>query len=176
MLLISMILCSVIFVHECLLTKNNHIYGFTTKLQMLKPNVKPLPEPKQKPISVNANSTSINWCFGTSLHTIEPPGPNTALWSIPGSGNTWLRFLIQQATGYVTGAHKLYFEDQHILPSLPGGHLSNGSAIAVKDHLLYLVKRYHERYVLRFLSLFQNQPYKIFLLENIPTFMIEQFY
>ncbi len=80
---------------------------------MLKPNVKPLPEPKQKTISGNDNGT-INWCFGTSLQTIEPPGPNTALWSIPGSGITWLRFLIQQATGYVTGAHKLYFEDQHL--------------------------------------------------------------
>lgn len=29
----------------------------------------------------------------------NPPGPVTALASFPGSGNTWIRFLVQQATG-----------------------------------------------------------------------------
>ena len=62
-----------------------------------------------------------DWCIGPTLHTIEPPGPITALWSVPGSGNTWVRFLIQQATGYVTGAHKLYHENTWNVPSLPGG-------------------------------------------------------
>ena len=62
-----------------------------------------------------------DWCIGSTLHTIEPPGPVTALWSVPGSGNTWVRFLIQQATGYVTGAHKLYHENTWNVPSLPGG-------------------------------------------------------
>ena len=63
----------------------------------------------------------LDWCIGSTLHTIEPPGPITALWSVPGSGNTWVRFLIQQATGYVTGAHKLYHENAWEVPSLPGG-------------------------------------------------------
>ena len=43
------------------------------------------------------------WCLGESLKIIDPPGPLTGLFSYPGSGNTWLRFLIQKATGYVTG-------------------------------------------------------------------------
>ena len=63
----------------------------------------------------------MDWCIGSTLHTIEPPGPIKALWSVPGSGNTWIRFLIQRVTGYVTGAYKLYHENTWNLPSLPGG-------------------------------------------------------
>ena len=43
------------------------------------------------------------WCKGY-LHFLDPPGPLTALASYPGSGNTWLRYLIQQATGIATGS------------------------------------------------------------------------
>ena len=43
------------------------------------------------------------WCKG-NLHFLDPPGPLTALASYPGSGNTWLRYLIQQATGIATGS------------------------------------------------------------------------
>ena len=85
----------------------------------------------------------LEWCVGSDLHTIEPPGPITALWSVPGSGNTWVRFLIHQATGYLTGALKSYNESLWSNNVLPGGHLYDGSAIAVKDHMLYLyVKHY----------------------------------
>ena len=45
----------------------------------------------------------IQWCKGY-LHFLDPPGPLTALASYPGSGNTWLRYLIQQATGIATGS------------------------------------------------------------------------
>ena len=39
----------------------------------------------------------------TPLVYISPPGPTTALASVPGSGNTWVRHLLQQATGkYLT--------------------------------------------------------------------------
>lgn len=30
---------------------------------------------------------------------MDPPGKTIALASFPGSGNTWLRYLLQQATG-----------------------------------------------------------------------------
>ena len=36
---------------------------------------------------------------------LDPPGPKTALWSIPGSGNYWTRYLIQKTTGYMTGTN-----------------------------------------------------------------------
>ena len=40
---------------------------------------------------------SIIWCKQLGLKAA--PGPVTALASFPGSGNTWLRYLLQQATG-----------------------------------------------------------------------------
>ena len=42
-------------------------------------------------------STNIEWC--SSLGLKAAPGPLVALASFPGSGNTWLRYLLQQATG-----------------------------------------------------------------------------
>ena len=88
------------------------------------------------------NWPHLEWCIGPHLHTIEPPWPVTALWSVPGSGNTWVRFLISQATGYLTGALEVY--NEHLRSDdLPGGHLSNGSVIAVKDHMLYLYDEFY---------------------------------
>lgn len=43
--------------------------------------------------------SKINWC--TELKYVDPPGKTIALASFPGSGNTWLRYLLQQATGEV---------------------------------------------------------------------------
>jgi hypothetical protein len=40
---------------------------------------------------------NISWC--SSLGLKAAPGPLVALASFPGSGNTWLRYLLQQATG-----------------------------------------------------------------------------
>ena len=44
-----------------------------------------------------------DWCLGPYLQFLDPPGPMTGLWSIPGSGNYWTRYLIQRASGYMTG-------------------------------------------------------------------------
>lgn len=37
------------------------------------------------------------WC--SDLSFVYPPRPATALASFPGSGNTWVRYLLQQVTG-----------------------------------------------------------------------------
>lgn len=42
--------------------------------------------------------TKIQWC--RDLHFLETPKATVALASFPGSGNTWLRYLLQQATGW----------------------------------------------------------------------------
>ena len=43
-------------------------------------------------------------CSGSPLQLLDPPGPITGLWSYPGSGNTWMRYLIEQTTGKITGS------------------------------------------------------------------------
>jgi len=75
-------------------------------------------------------------CSGSPLQFLDPPGPITGLWSYPGSGNTWIRYLIEQATGKITGSvykHNYVFGD---LPHFIGGTIANGSVIVVKDHHL----------------------------------------
>jgi hypothetical protein len=44
----------------------------------------------------------IEWCNPVGFKAA--PGPVVALASFPGSGNTWLRYLLQQATGVLTGS------------------------------------------------------------------------
>ena len=46
------------------------------------------------------NGPAIDWCHPLGY---KPKGPIVALASFPGSGNTWLRYLLQQATGILTG-------------------------------------------------------------------------
>ena len=49
-----------------------------------------------------------------------------------GSGNTWMRHLIQLATGYITGSEcysKELYEN-----GFPGEYFDDGSAIVVKGH------------------------------------------
>ena len=71
--------------------------------------------------------------MGDSLKIVEPPGPIIGLLSYPGSGNTWLRYLIQKSVGYVTGS--VYFSEMLYKNGFPGEKFVNGSAIVVKSHL-----------------------------------------
>merc|ERR1711971_211084 len=72
------------------------------------------------------------WCNG-ALKYLDPPGPLTALASSPGSGNTWARYLIQQFTGYFTGA---VYNDANLRKNgFPGEGIYDESVIAIKTHL-----------------------------------------
>ena len=91
-----------------------------------------------------AKNNTTPWCFGSSLRVLEPAVSRTGLFSSSGSGNTWLRYLIQKSTGYITGVdHDYYlfnktlvdrfFQDTYIyINDFPGELISDGSAIGKK--------------------------------------------
>ena len=49
------------------------------------------------PVRLSPGAARLRWC--RPLNFLQPSGPPVALASFPGSGNTWLRYLLQQATG-----------------------------------------------------------------------------
>ena len=68
------------------------------------------------------------------LRSLDPSGPITVLASMPGSGNSWVRHLLQLATGILTGS--VYREE--ITEEFPGNYLGDGSALVIKDHLFQM--------------------------------------
>ena len=73
-------------------------------LEILEKELDNLPQRSQLHEStIIKDKVNTKWCKGY-LHFLDPPGPLTAVASYPGSGNTWLRYLIQQATGIATGS------------------------------------------------------------------------
>ncbi|XP_044763477.1 WSCD family member AAEL009094 [Coccinella septempunctata] len=74
--------------------------------------------------------SKINWC--TDLKYLQPAKPLVALASFPGSGNTWVRYLLQQATGILTGS---VYRDYSLLKNgFPAENVVNGSVLLVKTH------------------------------------------
>ncbi|XP_076369242.1 WSCD family member CG9164-like [Tachypleus tridentatus] len=73
-----------------------------------------------------------NIFFCTIPRFQNPPGPLIALASFPGSGNTWIRYLVQQATGYLTGS--IYKDFSLMKNGFPAESINNGSVIFVKTH------------------------------------------
>ena len=71
-------------------------------------------------------------CFWPELKFRDPPGPRVALASPPGSGNTWVRHLIQLVTGFYTGS--AYFDEELKNGGFLGEGISNGSVVVVKAH------------------------------------------
>ncbi|XP_060806731.1 WSCD family member AAEL009094 [Amyelois transitella] len=73
----------------------------------------------------------VQWC--KELKWRSPPAPKvTALASFPGSGNTWLRYLLQQSTGIVTGS--IYMDYGLKLHGFPAENTTDGSVLVVKTH------------------------------------------
>jgi hypothetical protein len=74
------------------------------------------------------NSDKNEFTHGTS----EKSNRVCALASFPGSGNTWLRYLLQQASGVLTGS---VYKDFGLLKSgFPAESISNKSVLIVKTH------------------------------------------
>ena len=62
-------------------------------------------------------------------HAVPP-----LLWSAPGSGNTWARLLIEQATGVLTGS---LYNDRHLARFLSGNERCMDDTVAVKAHPMH---------------------------------------
>lgn len=82
-------------------------------------------------IRASARRPKMQWCqplrFLSGFNR-----PTIALVSFPGSGNTWLRYLLQQATGINTGS---VYKDFGLLKNgFPGECVVNSSVIVVKTH------------------------------------------
>ena len=108
-----------------------------------------------KHLRAKKGTWAIEWCR-LPLRLQPRPGPVVALASFPGSGNTWLRYLIQQATGDYPSLFRsalnqhtiakvcLFFQglmtgsvykDYSLMKyGFPGESIANGSVIAVKTH------------------------------------------
>lgn len=65
-------------------------------------------------------------------HLSQTPLPLTALASFPGSGNTWVRHILQQATGILTGS--IYNDKVLKIMGFPGENIQNSSVLVVKTH------------------------------------------
>ena len=62
---------------------------------------------------------------------IAPVSPPPVLYSFQGSGNTWVRLLIEYATGKYTGS---VYNDGSLLSILPGEHECSHRVVAIKAH------------------------------------------
>ena len=80
---------------------------------------------------------------GDSLHILpstqhcktmsfKSSGPIVALGSFPGSGNSWVRQLLESSTGVYTGA--LYCDGSYIRAGMVGEGVATNNVIAIKTH------------------------------------------
>ena len=79
----------------------------------------------------NANGAGDDTCKSRAF--LDRKLPIVALVSFPGSGNTWMRYLLEQATGVFTGS---IYCDQVLKTVFPGEYVVSGSVVAVKTHLM----------------------------------------
>ena len=74
---------------------------------------------------------NIQWCRENPKFR-ETPGPRVGIVSFPGSGNTWVRYLLQQMTGILTGS---VYEDGDLKRNgFKGETHRDGKVLVVKTH------------------------------------------
>ena len=64
--------------------------------------------------------------------TFQNSGPIVALGSFPGSGNSWVRQLLESATGVYTGS--MYCDKSYVEEGMIGEGVTTNSVIVVKTH------------------------------------------
>ena len=102
----------------------------------------------------------IDWCNPVGFKAA--PGPVVALASFPGSGNTWVRYLLQQATGILTGS---VYKDYALLKNgFPAESIVNGWEIVPGyDVVFYFIAdnnnffRWQINYIFTIFSILRNK-------------------
>ena len=74
---------------------------------------------------------SLQKCKRMSFQNSGTPGP-VALVSYPGSGNSWARVLLEEATGIYTGS--VYCDKHYLFSGMIGEGISTDNVIAIKSH------------------------------------------
>ena len=74
----------------------------------------------------------VTWCKPLSYLATTSGHPKTALASFPGSGNTWVRLLMQQMSGTWTGS--IYSDGDLMTNGFLGEHKSSDRVLVVKTH------------------------------------------
>ncbi|XP_046352586.2 WSCD family member GA21586-like [Haliotis rufescens] len=78
------------------------------------------------------NETTASDTCPTATRFLDRPMRLTVLASYPGSGNTWLRYLIERMTGYATGSN--WSDKQLLEKGFIGEFVRNKTTIVVKTH------------------------------------------
>ena len=100
------------------------------------------PEASINPKEILVTNLDEKNCTWPDLKLMNTPGPTTGLVSVPGSGNTWVRHLLELSSGILTGS--VYTDDEELKKGgFAGEGITNGSVIAVKDHEVF--KRPYDR-------------------------------
>ena len=74
-------------------------------------------------------SSQVQRCKNMSF---QQSGPIVALSSIPGSGNSWVRQLLESATGIYTGA--VYCDSSYVKAGMIGEGIDTNNVLAIKAH------------------------------------------
>lgn len=113
----------------------------TTKRNIFLPSIKSNPRNASKVAFFNGKkyvSKSLDdkstWCRNVTAIPLSQRAnvPRTALASFPGSGSTWLRYLIQQTTGFLTGS--VYRDYSLQRTGFLAEFVNDSSVIGVKTH------------------------------------------
>lgn len=111
----------------------------------------------------SANTTQ---CPRSHLREVDASYPKTWLLSNPGSGNTWVRHLLQQLTGCPTGS--IYRDGDLKQNGFPYEGATKG-VVAIKAHTLYTLQKGRRRDV----QLEEGDRAIILIRNPYPTFMAE---
>ncbi|XP_063219231.1 WSCD family member AAEL009094 [Bacillus rossius redtenbacheri] len=124
-LLLTFYLAGVLFIFSATLEPTRKTYSKDSLSNGLSRNIQVGPG-----IRAAGHRGRLQWC--RPLRFKRQPGPVVALASFPGSGNTWVRYLLQQATGIYTGS---VYKDYGLLKNgFPAESVVNGSVLVVKTH------------------------------------------